>query len=248
MLRRLCFGVLPLAAVLASQTPARAERSLSAILVPAMLGATVAELEEKAGPVVEVNEGPDGRQHRLYDIRHCNFHVSVRDGRIEAFELGLMADLEGPCTMELGPFLGVTLPTADRMTLGDFIRAVGPPAEIGRRSFGMSCIDARDCAAFEERAAEFFWRGPQGLDVRLAIIVTTDGGGIVRDNPAAVVATGAWGAAMRGEGRDYIANTRFNCDDRHQRDGVRLFDAVPVSAVRIGRGLGEGQSYADRCH
>lgn len=247
MLRRVSFGCLLLAAALACPGPVRAERSLSAILVPAMLGATVAELEARAGQVVEVSEGPDGRQHRLYDVRHCNLHVSVREGRIESFELGLKADLEGPCTMELGPFLGVALPTADRMTLGDFIRAVGPPAEVGRRTFGMSCIDAADCAAHEERAAELFWRGLQGLEVRLAIIVTADGGGIVRDNPAAVAAAQAWGAAMRQEGRDYIANTRFNCDDRHQRDGIRLFDAVPVSAVQIGRGLGTGQSYAGRC-
>lgn len=250
MWHRVLFVACSLAVALCCQAPARAERSLPAILVPAMLGSTVAELERHTGAVVEVHQKPDGQQIRTYDVRHCNFYASVRDGRIESFELGLAPDLEGRCTTELGPFLGVTLPSADRMTLGDFIRAVGLPAEVGQQTFGMSCITVRDCGDHEQPTAEFFWRGPQGIDVQLSIVAVVQGeGGVDPGNPAAVVAASAWEVVMRRiEGRGYVANARFNCDNRYQREGVRLFDAALISAVRIGQGLGDGQSYANRCH
>lgn len=247
MRRRLSFGLCSLAIMLMLHPPAQAGWNLADILVPGMLGASVATLEENAGRPVEVHALPDGRQARLYDVRHCNMVAYLRDGRVEAFELALEIELEGPCTMQLGPFLGVALPAADRMTLGDFTGAVGLPTDVGRRTFGMSCVNVRDCAGAEEPAADFFWRGPQGLEVRLTIVATFGEEGVQRANIPALAAANAWERAMRGEGRDYIVNARFNCDDRHQRDGIRLFGAAPVSVVQVGRGLGDGQAYADRC-
>lgn len=246
---RLPIGLCSLAIALMLHPPARAGWDLADILIPGMLGATVAALEENAGQPVEVHDLPDGGQVRLYDIRNCNMLAHLRDGRVQSFELPVDLVQAGDCTMQLGPFLGVALPEARRMTLGDFTRAVGLPAEIGRRSFGMSCLNPRDCPGAEEPAAEFFWRGPQGLEVRLTISATFGEEGIHRANIPALTAANAWERAMRaqGEGQDYIVRARFNCDDRHQREGIRLFGAAPVSTIQIGRGLGDGQAYADRC-
>lgn len=247
MRRRLSLGLWSLAAALMLHPPARAGWDLADILVPGMLGATVATLEENAGQPVEVHALPDGQQARLYDVRNCNMVAYLRDGLVQSFELPLDLVQAGHCTMQLGPFLGVAMPAADRLTLGDFTRAVGLPAGIGRRSFGMSCLNIRDCEGAEEPTAELFWRGPQGLEVRLSITATFGEEGIRRPNIAALTAANAWERMMQGEGRDYIVSARFNCDDRHQQEGIRLFGAVPISEIRIGRGLGDGQSYADRC-
>jgi hypothetical protein len=249
MWRRLTLGIRSLTVLLMLHGAARAGWDLADILVPNMLGAGVATLEENAGRPVETHDLPDGRQVRLYDVRHCNMLAYLRDGRVEAFELALEFGLEGPCTMQLGPFLGVALPVADAMTLGDVTRALGLPAEVDRRTFGMSCLNVRDCPGAEEPTAEFFWQGPQGLQLRLSLIATFGEGGIQEANVPAMAAADAWERAMRrqGEGRDYVVNARFNCDDRYQREGIRLFAAAPVNLIQVGRGLGNGQAYSDRC-
>jgi hypothetical protein len=226
MMRGLPLSLCAAAALMALHAPAQAAPRLSEILVPAMLDVPVATLEAKVGRSEEVFSLPDGRQAHYYAVQGCGLTAYVRNNTVEAYKLSLSAD----CTMDLSPFVGARLPSVSIMTLENLAEAVGPLPAPTRQNFRSLCISG--CGNAADPTVEYLWRAPSGprpIEVKLTYVLASGAAGEAGDN---------WQRAVeRAESKEYVEQARFNCDDRHQAAGFRLFNNVDPNEITIGRGV-----------
>jgi len=225
-MRGLTLTLCATAALLAAHGPAEAAPRLADILVPAMLDVPVATLEAKAGRAREVTALPDGRQSRYYAVEGCGVTAYARGGTVEAYKLSLSPQ----CDMDVSPFLGARLPAAGLLTLETFADTLGPLPTPMRETFRALCIS--DCGNAADPVVEFLWRAPQGprpIEIKLGFVLASG---------AAAEAGDEWQQVMeQAESAEYVSLGRFNCDDRHQAEGLRAFNNIQPNEVTIGRGV-----------
>ena len=193
---------------------------LSRIFSPKMLSANIEYLEQITGPARQtiVNS-------KTYDVDGCDITVGVVNGTVGSLKL----DLNPKCTFDLNAFVNVApdrFPTANVMTIGEFDSLTNNQGHL--RS---DCIYM--CGNAVDPTVSDYWEGPhadQFIEVRAEVTLVDD---------AAINASIAWKNIMeKGEGEDWVINTKFNCQKtKYDDSGHKLFKDVKLSAITIGYGL-----------
>lgn len=193
---------------------------LSRIFSPKMLSANIEYLEQITGPARQTI-----MNSKTYDVDGCDVTAVVANGTIGSLRL----DLNQKCTFDLNAFVNVTpgrFPSANVMTIGEFDSLTNNQGQL--RS---DCIYM--CGNAVEPTVSDFWEGPhadQFIEVRAEVTLVDD---------AAINASIAWKNIMeKGEGEDWVINTKFNCQKtKYDDSGHKLFKDVKLSAITIGYGL-----------
>jgi hypothetical protein len=215
---------------------APAARRLSEILVPAMLDVPVAALEAKAGRALETCPLPDGRQARHYAVQGCGVTAYARGAPSKP-----IASPSAPMRHGCLALPRRAAATAGLMTLESLADALGPLPAPARENVRALCIS--DCGNAADPVVEFLWQAPGGqrsIELKLGFALASG---------AAAEAGEQWQQLMEAAERaEYVSLGRFNCDDRHQAEGFRLFSNVRPNEITIGRGVrNELPLYAALC-
>ena len=210
------------------QALAQATRAvtLDDVVRPGMLRVPVPKLEARIGPARQVRYAGNGLSRHSYVVQGCVLDAYAREGRVESYAVPLTP----ACTVDLIPFLpGRPFPTANRMTVGDFIAVAGPgSAPDAPGSFRSPCLV--ECRG--DPAVSYLRRGGEaedGLEMEIGAVV---------DDSWSTGAADRFARAIRErEGDEYVREARFSCDGRYASEGIQAFRPVRLSSVRIGRGI-----------
>jgi hypothetical protein len=187
---------------------------LAKIFRPDMLGARVAYFEHVVGPAWRI----EGRLRR-YKVGDCTVTIAVRAGEIKSLSL----DLDQTCTIDPAPFLEARLPSANRMTFGDFDRAYH-----GR--FYADCLTL--CSNRADPVVFEHFDGPHALnfvEVNLQAALVDD---------AVIKAADEWsGAIASTKGSKFVEHRGFNCTGQFDAAAHKAFQMVRLTAITIGEGL-----------
>jgi hypothetical protein len=202
----------------AKPPPPQVKSPIARIFAPDMLSAQVPYLEKTFGLVAYHVDGLT----RTYKVGSCMVDVTTdKQGNIAS--LGLET-VSRECSFDLAPFVGAqhAMPV-DRLAFGQLY---GPMAD---GKFYADCIYL--CGNAADPVVTFFYEGPHSLQfLQVAASVT-----LVDD--ASINAAGAWQAAMKPEGQDYVVQTRFNCDNKYEAAARTAFSNVRISAISVGYSL-----------
>ena len=230
------FVVLHVAVVLAGMQQGWAQASRAAtlddVVRPEMLRVPVPQLEVRIGRAWQVRYAGNGVSRHSYVVQGCALEAYSREGRVESYAVPLAPG----CTVDLIPFLpGRPFPTANRMTVSDFIAVAGPgSAPDAPGAFRSPCLV--ECRG--DPAVSYLRRGGEGED-GLEIEI----GAVVDDS----LSTGATDRLVRAiqerEGDEYVREARFSCDGRYAADGIQAFRGVRLSSVRVGRGIDASEAW-----
>lgn len=217
------------AAMPASMHPALAQVprtvALDDVVRPEMIRVPVPRLEARIGPAGQVLPVGNGVSRHSYLVGGCALDAYAKEGRVESYAVPLTPG----CTVDLIPFMpGRPFPTANTMTVGDFVAVAGPgSAPDAPGAFRSPCLV--ECRG--DPAVAYLRRGDGAEEVEIEVEVTVDGS-LGRD------AAGRLARAIRErEGEEYVRAARFSCDGRYAAEGIQAFRAVRLSSVRVGRGI-----------
>ncbi|MFV9473177.1 hypothetical protein ACM5Q9_01965 [Advenella sp. RU8] len=188
--------------------------------------ATVAEVfnGEMLGTNQRYFESIAGIPRESYDNVHefrvqgCEIQATVSDERIAQLRL----EITPTCKADLTSFIGNYAPAPDQtLTLGAF--------DIGTTYYA-DCLDM--CGNAFDPSLYALWRGPRAvrdLEVLLEARITSD---------KAMDAADIWQQHMeKVMGREWVLETRFNCDNRFNDVAEKVLRDVPVTGVTLGYGL-----------
>lgn len=193
---------------------------LARIFNPKMLSANIEYLEQITGPARQTI-----MKSRTYDVDGCEVTAVVVNGTVGSLKL----DLNPKCTFDLNAFVNVSpdlFPPANLMTIGQFDALTNSQGQLLS-----DCIYM--CGNAVEPTVSDYWEGPhadQFIEVRAEVTLVDD---------AAINASIAWQNIMeKGEGEDWVINTKFNCQKtKYDAPGHTLFKDVKLSSMTIGYGL-----------
>ncbi len=180
-----------------------------------MLNAQVAYLEHIAGPAWRV----DGK-YRTYKVSGCIVDVVAESNAVRS--LGLR--LNDRCTFDPSLFLGIKLPSANKMTFGDLDRAWG-----GGRFYAdclYLCGNAYDPSVYEH------FDGPHAANF---IEVNVEAALVSR---ASVAASEKWQAAIQADrSQDFVMKTQFNCTTSFDQAAHSFFRNIKLTELTVGYDL-----------
>lgn len=226
---------LALAAVLAGVPLATAQAAslptLDDVVRPGMLRVPLPRLEARIGAARQVWYAGNGISRHSYVVGGCALDAYAREGRVESVAVPLTPD----CTVDLIPFMpGRNFPTANRMTVGDFIAVAGPGgAPDAPGAFRSPCLV--ECRG--DPTVSYLRRGDGAEDVEIEVSAAVD------DSHSSAAADRFTRAVREREGDEYVRQARFSCDGRYAPDGVQAFSAIRVSHVRVGRGIDASEAW-----
>jgi hypothetical protein len=98
-----------------------------------------------------------------------------------------------------------------------------------RNLFRAACITS--CGNAADPTVEFHWDGPLASGLLKIDLIS-----IISDS-ASIEAADRWENLMtKSEGKDYVINAKFNCDEKYQKIGLELFRDVQVYEIVIRSG------------
>ena len=187
---------------------------LTRVFDPEMLGANIEYLEQ----IVGVARNSYGNV-RIYKVDSCEVNVQINNGKIENLKLYPSSI----CTFDLNLFLSNygQLPRPEELTFGDFTDLVGS----GRMY--ASCLSM--CGNASEPVVSLSWQGGR-LDGVLEVLIETQ---LVTDK--VISAADEWQAAMeRHNGKQWVDERRFNCEEPQNDLAIKAMAIAPVWAITVG--------------
>ena len=192
-----------------------------------IIGANLPYLEKITGPAKNTFSHKKNEKTNTYKVDDCEITIRVSNGTIQS--LGI-EKLSQKCTFNLNSFLpnvgGGKLPPLYNMTFGQFDAFTGD----GKYTADclMSCGNAADPVAYENWQAS---RADGGFDLQLGVVLASD---------AALDASSKWQRAMvKGEGEDWVIDTKFNCSNKYNSIAQQAFKNVKITSATIGFGLAD---------
>jgi len=153
-------------------------------------------------------------------VSGCVVNVVAESGAVRS--LGL--ELSDRCTFDPGLFLGITLPSANKMTFGDLDRAWG-----GGRFYAdclYLCGNASDPSVYDH------FDGPHSagfIQVNLEAALVSD---------TSIAASEKWRAIIQAaRGDDFVMKNEFNCTASFDQSAHSVFRNIKLSALTVGYDL-----------
>lgn len=202
---------------------ASASTLLKQILLPRMIGADRAYLEQFTG----VARNTYGNR-KIYQVQSCELEVTYAGSTVSAMGM----DVSEQCTFDLAPFIQEQKPiAAHQLTFGDFDRLMSDHTGYYADCLWSSCGNAYDPAVYSH------FSGPHALQFLEIMASTIHGDQYIL------------GLLMREQmGDDWVLNGQYNCESgRYTPKARELFAQEGIKRIEIGYGLLEHRGLTNDC-
>jgi hypothetical protein len=221
----------------AQRTPSSPpKQSLQDIFGGDMWNIQVPFLESKVGVARRVLNVTGG-QIRTYTIDGCEVTAYIRDNDVAGYGLLLGRDQHfgknDNCNIDIPAYNHLS---TKNLTIGNFIRAAGVGIADPRSIFNSPCITM--CGNAADPIVIFRYEGPHVSNFVKIVLIST-----ISDD-VSINAAEQWAKLMtNAEGKNYVTDTRFNCESKYQNIGLQLFQNVQPYKIIIGFGDFPVESY-----
>lgn len=199
-----------------------AKPTLKDLVVPDMLGVTLAYFQQEAGPPKY-----DYGDRQIYKIGKCELSVNTKGGKVNSFEV----DLSPACSFDLYAFLpnytGPKHPVSN-LTMGQFDAITR-----GQGRWHPSCL--RGCGNAADPVVNLRWTGSRAddfLEVEATISTAVT---------EVLTASNKWEELMIADrGERWVEQGKFNCGnaiDKYVPAARKLFKDMKVNSLTVGHDL-----------
>lgn len=196
-----------------------ARTKLSQVLTYDMLNAQVPYLEHLIGPAMHVITLAGGISLRDYQVDGCRVDAKISSQSGSPAVQALSLILSPRCNIDLSAFR-----LAPLSTRGLTISRIPDWNSLG---FESDCISL--CGNAADPTVDFIQQSSHATNW-IGVIYTIT---IISD-PSLDAIEKLRDLIQKREGEDYIIDTKFNCDQKYNRQALESFANVPVSKITIG--------------